>query len=172
MNTKGIIIQGSARSTGNTNKIALHIKHLTGFDFIDLKTKNIAAFDYEFNNHEDDFIPMMRELVEKYDTIIFITPVYWYTMSGIMKNFFDRISDCLHVEKEIGRKLRGMNMMAVNCSSSATELSGYFLPFERSAEYLGMNYLGDLHTWIESGKIPNGLQEKMHELFRYKNEHI
>ncbi|MCP4458779.1 MAG: NAD(P)H-dependent oxidoreductase [Cytophagales bacterium] len=35
------------------------------------------------------------------------TPVYWYSMSGIMKVFLDRIYDVLTIEKELGRKLHG-----------------------------------------------------------------
>ena len=34
-------------------------------------------------------------IIEKYDTLIFATPVYWYSMSGIMKVFFDRKNDNL-----------------------------------------------------------------------------
>jgi len=37
MSKKGVIIQGSSRSNGNTNKIVTFIKEKTGFDIIDLK---------------------------------------------------------------------------------------------------------------------------------------
>ena len=42
MNQKGVIIQGSSRSDGNTNKIAAFIKEKTAFDIVDLKSKNIS----------------------------------------------------------------------------------------------------------------------------------
>ncbi len=49
----------------------------------------------------------MNDIVDKYDVLIFATPVYWYSMSGIMKVFFDRITDLLTIKKDIGRKLKG-----------------------------------------------------------------
>jgi multimeric flavodoxin WrbA len=145
---KRVIVQGSSRSIGNTNQIALVLKKYLKCDFIDLNTKNIGQYDYKQCNRDDDFLSTIREIVE-YDLIIFITPVYWYAMSGIMKTFFDRITDCLKIEKETGRKLRGKNMAVISCGSDNIEIEGFFTPFKKSAEYLGMNYSGNVHTWIE-----------------------
>lgn len=161
MNTKGIILQGSSRSEGNTHKIASFIKEKTGFDSIDLKSKNIGAFDYDFKNKDDDFIPLIKEIADNYDIIIFATPVYWYAMSGIMKNFFDRITDCLKTEKEIGRKLRGKKMGMISCGSDSELKEGFTMPFHESANYLGMQYIGDIHTWIENEIIPEQLQSDL-----------
>ena len=52
---KGVIIQASARSKGNTSKIVGVIKLQTQFDVIDLNQKEINHFDYEFKNKNDDF---------------------------------------------------------------------------------------------------------------------
>ena len=158
MKLTGVIIQGSSRSNGNTGKIVSFIQEKTGFKSIDLKSKQIGAFDYDFENREDDFLPLMTEIVHHYDTIIFATPVYWYSMSGIMKNFFDRISDCLKTEKELGRKLRGKNMGMVSCGSDSELKMGFEMPFVESANYLGMNYLGNIHTWMENDLIPDSLK--------------
>ncbi|WP_108868049.1 flavodoxin family protein [Aquimarina aquimarini] len=162
MNQKGVILQGSSRSSGNTNVIALFIQEKTGFDIIDLKPKNIGPFDYDLKNKDDDFIPLFKEIVDKYDTLIFATPVYWYTMSGIMKNFMDRITDCLKTEKEIGRKLRGKKMGLISCGSDSELKEGFTMPFVESANYLGMSYLGDIHTWLENGVITSSLQHELH----------
>lgn len=158
---KGIILLGSSRSNGNTHKIASFIKENSGFDIVDLNSKKIGQFDYDFNNQNDDFIPLMRNIVDNYDLIVFATPVYWYTMSGIMKIFFDRISDCLKTEKEIGRKLRGKEMAMISCGSDSSETEGFNLPFIKSANYLGMNYLGDIHTFIEEGNISKSLKSEI-----------
>lgn len=161
MAKKGIIILGSSRSNGNTHKIASFIQENTGYDLVDLKSLNIGHYDYDYNNRKDDFLPLMKNIVDNYDLIVFATPVYWYAMSGIMKIFFDRISDCLRIEKEIGRKLRGMEMAMISCSSNAQEYEGFNLPFIRSANYLGMNYLGDIHTFIEEDTIPEILKSEI-----------
>ncbi|WP_291800231.1 flavodoxin family protein [Lutibacter sp.] len=63
---------------------------------MNLYDKKINHFDYDFNN-DDGFLPLMKNVIEKYDTIIFATPIYWYSMSGVLKVFFDRLSDLLHV---------------------------------------------------------------------------
>jgi len=159
MKNKGVIILGSSRSQGNTNKIVTLLQKHTGFDCIDLKTKNIGSFDYEFQNKEDDFLPLLRSIVQNYDTIIFATPVYWYAMSGILKNFFDRITDCMTTEKELGRQLRGKNTGMISCGSSPELKTGFTMPFVESAHYLGMHYLGDIHTWLENDGIPDKVSD-------------
>lgn len=158
---KTIIIQGSSRSNGDTNTIINYLNLDRTFDVVDLKSKEIGHFDYEFKNSNDDFIPLMEEIIEKYDTIIFTTPVYWYAMSGILKVFFDRISDLLKTHKDLGRKLRGKNMALISCSNSNTVIRGFNTPFKESANYLGMNYLGDIHTWVNPDHIPLQVKSKI-----------
>ncbi len=78
-----------------------------------------------------------------------------------MKNFVDRITDCLKIEKELGRTLRGKSMAAFCCGSDADEIESFFLPFELTAGYLGMHYLGQLHAWIEEEEIEELVKEKL-----------
>jgi len=156
---KGIIIQGSARSDGNTDKIVQMLNNYLDFDVVDLKQKKISHFDYDFNNQYDDFLPIIRKIADDYDFIVFATPVYWFTMSGIMKAFFDRLSDCLRLEKETGRKLRGKNMAVICCGSGEKETEGFFLPFIKSADYLGIKYLADVHCWIEEDLISDQVKK-------------
>jgi multimeric flavodoxin WrbA len=164
---KTVIIQGSSKSNGDTNIVVNYLNTFNQFDIIDLNTKNIGHFDYDFKNSNDDFLGLMKNVIEKYDTIIFATPVYWYAMSGIMKAFFDRISDLLKTEKDIGRRLRGKNMAMISCSNANDLKKGFSMPFEETANYLGMNYLGDMHAWIENDKI-NIEAQKLIQNFREK----
>ena len=147
MNTK-VIIQGSANPKGNTYKTIQLLNKNNNFDVIDLSTKNIGHFDYEYQNKDDDFLPLMKEIITKYNTIIFATPVYWYTMSGILKIFFDRISDLLTNEKSLGRQLRGKKMAVFSNSGQNDLKEGFTMPFIETAKYLGMDYLGDTHIWF------------------------
>lgn len=153
MKNKIIIIQGSARSHGDTNLVIDQLNRLSRVDRIKLTDYNIEHFDYEHKNKNDDFIPLMEKIIVEYNTIVFATPVYWYSMSGRMKVFFDRISDLLHYRKDLGRQLRGKNMAMISISNANDLNPGFEMPFIESANYLGMNYLGDIHTWVESGKI-------------------
>lgn len=146
---KKIIIQGSSRSDGNTNKIVNLLINEIDCDIVDLAKLDIGHYDYEYKNQDDDFVPLINKIVEEYDLIIFATPVYWFTMSSFTKVFFDRLSDCIRIHKDTGRKLRGKSMAAICCGSGDTPTPGFFKPFQLSAEYLGMNYFGDTHTWID-----------------------
>ncbi|WP_430411606.1 flavodoxin family protein [Kordia sp.] len=163
---KGVIILGSANSNGETRKIVSYISDKTNYPIIDLKQKNISEFDYEFKNRNDDFHPLIKEIVDTYDIIIFATPVYWYSMSGIMKTFFDRISDCLKIEKETGRKLRGLEMAVVSCGSDKKLKNGFHMPFIETAKYLGMNYVSDVHCWIEDNDIPISVKNDLNEFVK------
>ena len=63
-----------------------------------------------------------------------------------MKVFFDRLSDLLTIEKELGRKMRGKNMAALSCSGGGNLDNAFWLPFSNTAEYMGMNFLCGFHN--------------------------
>lgn len=163
---KTVIIQGSSRKYGNTNKVVNYLQEALDCDFIDLKNYVISNYDYEGRNQNDDFLPLIREVVE-YDLVIFATPIYWYSMSGIMKTFFDRITDCLKLEKETGRKLRGKSMAMLCCGSVKESIlpiqKPFEMPFKESAIYLGMKYKGSVFTWIENDEIPEEVKANIND---------
>ncbi|APG64011.1 FMN reductase [Tenacibaculum todarodis] len=160
---KTVIIQGSSNSFGNTHKVVNYLNKDKKFDVIDLKTKNIGAFEYDFSNANDDFLPLMENIIANYDTIIFATPVYWYTMSGMLKDFFDRMSDLLHYKKELGRQLRGKNMAMLSNSAGNDRRNGFEMPFVESAKYLGMNYLGDTHAFFNGKEISENAKKQIND---------
>lgn len=163
---KGVIILGSSNSYGETRKVVSFVADKTNYPVIDLNTKKISVFDYEFKNRNDDFLPLIKEIVEDYEIIIFATPVYWYSMSGTMKIFFDRISDCLKIEKETGRKLRGLDMAIISCGSDRELKNGFYMPFIETAKYLGMNYISNVHCWIENGVISISVKNELEKFVK------
>ncbi len=166
-NNQIVIINGSARKNGNTSKVLDHLAQPFQFDRIDLIDYVIKHFDYDFNNKDDDFLSLIKRIISSYNTIIMATPIYWYTMSGHMKVFFDRLSDLLKIEKEMGRLLRGKSM-AVIANSGANDIKkGLYIPFEASAEYLGMSYIGSVHIAISEEGLDQENRDKL--LNFYKN---
>ncbi|OXA84058.1 flavodoxin family protein [Flavobacterium hercynium] len=145
MENKKVIILGSSRKNGNTTRIVDEISKETEIDVINLSDYNISYYDYESKNREDDFFPLIKGIIENYDTLIFATPIYWYNMSGIMKVFFDRISDLIRIEKETGRKLRGKKIGVISNSHDNQIEDSFYIPFIKSADYLGLEYLGHSH---------------------------
>lgn len=143
---KHIIILGSARINGETKKIVSDLINLSNWDLVDLNEYNIAHFNYENQYENDDFIKLIQNIIDNYNVIIFATPVYWYSMSGRMKVFFDRLTDLLIFQKEIGRKLKGKSIAVITSSGGDNLGSDFWIPFEKTAEYLGMNFITGLHT--------------------------
>ena len=127
---KTIIIQGSSRSEGDTNKVVSFLAQSNNFDIVDLHKKNIGHYDYNYDNANDNFIDLITEIITKYETTVFATPIYWYSMSGTLKIFFDRLSDLLRVHKDLGRQLRGKNMAMISCSNSDYINPGFTEPFK------------------------------------------
>lgn len=142
-----IIIMGSSRSNGHTRQAVLKIFSDNHVPFVDLLDLNIGHYDYAYQNQSDDFISLVDQVLN-HETIILATPVYWYTMSALMKIFMDRISDLLDVRKDLGRQLRGKKMFVI--ASYGTSLPrGFEDGFEQTCEYLGIRYLGT--SFIYSG---------------------
>ena len=155
------IIYGSGKNAINTPAIAKYLSDSMAIEKYDLKDYEFSDFDYKFENSDDDFLPLIQEIIEEYDHLIIISPVYWYSMSAVLKKFFDRISDLLKTEKDIGRQLRGKKMSVISNSGSDDQERYFFKPFELSAEYLGMQYMGDCHVVISDGNISEAVKSKL-----------
>ena len=147
--SKTIVIMGSSNPMGDSYKICKSIVDKYEIKFQDLNELVIMPYDYDHENRDDDFIGFMKHVIESYDTIILASPVYWYSMSGIMKNFIDRFTDLLTIKKEMGRQLRGKSLIAVSVSKSDDCPVEFPMPFERSAEYLGMIWKGYAHFPVD-----------------------
>lgn len=143
---KTVIISGSSRNDGDTFALVSKLKKFANWDVIDLDDYNFNFYNYRYSNRSDDFLPLIRTVLNDYEVLVFATPVYWYAMSGIMKVFFDRITDVLTVEKTVGRKFRGKKMAVLSTSNGGNLGENFWLPFKATADYLGMDYLGNLHT--------------------------
>ena len=165
-NNATVIILGSSRSDGNTSAVVEFLLKNATLDVIDLNDYQIGYFDYDNRNKDDDFIPLMRKITADYRCIIFATPVYWYSMSAIMKTFFDRISDLLKWEKDLGRTLRGKAMGVISCSGDNDLKIGFDMPFRESADYLGMDYLGHVHAWAENEIIEMEVQKQLADFLK------
>lgn len=163
MKNKTVIILGSSRSFGNTRKAIDELLSIKiDIDIIDLNNYKIGYYDYEFKNKDDDFYGLMQNVLE-YETIVFATPIYWYTMSAQLKTFFDRISDLLDTDKkETGRKLRGKGMAVISSSLSDDMNDGFIMPFKETANYLGMTFKGHIHVWLDENlKLPKYVKDDL-----------
>lgn len=152
MNTA--IILGSSRSEGNTAKLVKQYQQAatSNVSVYDLNSFNIGEFDYAYQNQSDDFHSLFKQLLS-YQTLIFATPVYWYSPSARMKTFLDRISDLLSQDKEMGRELKGKSV-ALLATGGDVEVKHCFEEiFIHTFNYLGCIYNGMLYIPFD-GDIP------------------
>ena len=60
-----------------------------------------------------------------------------------------------------------MQMAVISCASDQELKPGFHMPFIESAHYLGMQYIGDVHAWIENDQVPKIVKERL-EAFSQK----
>jgi multimeric flavodoxin WrbA len=137
---KPLVILGSARRKSDTKSCVEIVFKNTEIDLLDLLDFNISPFDYESDYPlNDDFDRMINEMI-KHRVIVFATPVYWYSMSGLMRILFDRFTDLVTLKKEMGRKMKGISIFLLAVGVDSELPNGFETPFKLTADYLGMNY--------------------------------
>jgi multimeric flavodoxin WrbA len=146
--TNPIIIFGSSRSTGQTWHAIEAVIKSQQIPIVSLSNLNISFYDYEHKNKNDDYLPLMKQILE-HDTIILATPVYWYTMSAQMKVFIDRLSDLLALHQDVGRALAGKKVYVIT-SYATTVPEGFEDAFRQTCNYMKMSYRGCFYYY--SGK--------------------
>lgn len=152
---KTAFLIGSSRSEGNTAQLLrLVADRFTSSTILNLNEYEISVYDYEHANRHDDFLPLVERLIQ-FDHIVFVTPVYWYAMSAQLKIFFDRFSDLLTIEKDLGRRLRGINCSVISTGSWEYPPSCFEEVFKLTFKYLGMNYQGLLYCPVENEVVPS-----------------
>ncbi|ALC85174.1 NAD(P)H-dependent oxidoreductase [Bacillus sp. FJAT-22090] len=98
------IIYGGTRQNGNTDILTEHVIHGIDTEKIYLRDYNILPIidmrhsENGFQDRNDDYNLIINRILQ-HDILIFSTPIYWYSMSGIMKNFIDRWSQTLKDSK-------------------------------------------------------------------------
>ncbi|BCB05545.1 flavodoxin family protein [Bacillus sp. KH172YL63] len=111
---KILTLLGSTRKNGNSEYIARKIVEGTDHTIVSLADMHIEAIE-DLRHAEGGFVPVdddyeqLVRLIEEHDVLLFATPLYWYGMSGPMKNFFDRWSQYLrdqrfHLKEELMKK--------------------------------------------------------------------
>ena len=150
--SRHLIILGSARGDGNTAALARAVhEQLDDASLIDLNQLRIAPYVYDGGNADDDFVSVANAM-NAAQAIIFASPVYWYSMSGVMKDFFDRLTDLTDPPlKPIGKSLAGKRAFLLATGNSPEPPPEFEPPFEKTAGYFNMTYGGMLYG--KSGEV-------------------
>lgn len=162
-----LLILGSNRKQSDT--LAFAKKALAGHDYksADLLDYSIAPYHYEHTYPGQDTFMQLVKLLLEHEVIVLATPVYWYSMSGLMKTFFDRLTDLIKVQKPLGRQLKGKKIFVLAAGNNPALPPGFLVPFELTCQYLDMHFEGSLYQSTESTE-PTAYSEKETEDFRRK----
>lgn len=99
---KVLFINCSPNKDGNTNTIGEKLLENVEHSTLHLGDYKIYQYGQDF---EDDELEKVVNEIRNYDTIVIGSPIYYYTVSGILKTFIDR-SYALKEEKILeGKKL-------------------------------------------------------------------
>jgi multimeric flavodoxin WrbA len=98
------VIYGGTRPNGNTEILTEYAIQGLDVEKIYLRDYNVQPIvdqrhaEEGFQEINDDYNSIIERIL-KHDILIFATPIYWYSMSGTMKNFIDRWSQTLRDPK-------------------------------------------------------------------------
>ncbi|SHE77777.1 Multimeric flavodoxin WrbA [Seinonella peptonophila] len=94
------VVSGSTRENSNSEWLANRLIEGHEVDWLKLREYKIHPIVDQrhtpggFTLVDDDYDTLIKQVVNS-DLIVFATPLYWYGMSGLMKNFIDRWSQSL-----------------------------------------------------------------------------
>lgn len=131
-----LFINGSPNKNGNTAELAERL--LSGKEYQTLNLVDYKVYGYGQNFEDDQF----AEIVEKMkaaDTIIIGSPVYWHSMSGMVRNLIDRFYGPVPSGALKGRKFVFLFQGAAP-QSWMLEKGEYTM--SRFAQMYGMEYVG------------------------------
>jgi multimeric flavodoxin WrbA len=142
------VFTGSGRREGNTEELVnrvvksldAEIYHLLNFRIQPIT--DLRHTEEGFSSVDDDADALVRKMLT-YDVLIFATPLYWYTMSGHMKNFIDRWSQFLRDEElEFLPRLEQKQAYLIVTSGDKRKLTPLPLvqQFEYICQFTGMKF--------------------------------
>jgi len=140
-----LIILASNRRDSNTEKLVKEIYGDNPYLLINLLDHHVQPYSYGgFYSTDDSFNDIMNVMLD-HDDITFATPVYWYSMSGLLKNFTDRLTDIVTTEKEKGKMMKGKSLSVIAAGSDLTLPEGFETPFKLTALYFHMIFKGCIY---------------------------
>jgi multimeric flavodoxin WrbA len=145
------VIYGGTRANGNTEILTERVVQGIETERIYLRDHVIHPIQDQrhtatgFDAVVDDYDAVMRRILP-HDLLLFVTPVYWYSMSGYMKNFIDRWSQTLRDTNfpDFKVKMAAKTAYVIAVGGDRATLKGLPLvqQFQYIFEFMGIRYGG------------------------------
>lgn len=145
------VIDGGTRQNGNTEFLikqaiqGIEVERIVLRDCFIKPIEDLRHTREGFRDIDDDYNQIIDRILP-HDQIVFSTPIYWYGMSGTLKNFIDRWSQTLRDSKYPDFKSRMSEKKAYVIAVGGDEPHIKGLPLIQQFHYIfsfiGMSYEG------------------------------
>lgn len=154
MSKKIVVITGSPRKNGNSAAMAdafiqaaeARGHAVTRFDAALKQVGGCRACETCFKtgkacSFDDDFNTVAPAILEA-DAVVFVTPVYWYSIPAQIKGVIDRLYSFVVGGKDIA----GKDCALITCceEDDLSVMDGVRVPLERSAALMKWNMVGEV----------------------------
>ncbi|MDZ5713125.1 flavodoxin family protein [Jeotgalibacillus haloalkalitolerans] len=145
-----LIISGSSREHSNSEYFAekaaatyqgevkwIRLRELTIHQIHDQRHDSNG-----FDPVDDDHAEVVKAMLDA-DEVLFVTPLYWYGMSGYMKTFIDRWSQAMRQpELNFKERIAGKPGSLITCGGDQVDLKGLplILQFKHIFDFTGMDF--------------------------------
>ena len=99
---KILFVNSSPNREGKTYRIGEELLKDKEHDVLQMADYRISQYGQVF---EDDEMKEVLKEMDKYDILVIGSPVYWYTVGGMLKTFIDRLYMLPEAEALRGKKL-------------------------------------------------------------------
>jgi GrpB-like predicted nucleotidyltransferase (UPF0157 family) len=141
LTNKALAVLGAADGHQKTSSFLFSSFSSHDLELVDLSRTRVSGFSYQ-EMPSDGFVSIIQKMTEA-DLIVLATPVYWYAMSGPMKDFMDRFSNLMAgPHKTFGEALCGKRVQLLSTGYDLAPPLGFEVPFSATAIYFGMDYMG------------------------------
>ncbi|MBO9130368.1 flavodoxin family protein [Bacillus sp. 165] len=144
------VLHGSSRNEGNTEYLANVMtkgQEVTNFLLRNLEILpiNDKRHDKEgFQPMHDTYETMIKQVLE-HDILVFATPIYWYGMSGVMKDFVDRWSQSLRdADIQFKERMSQKKAFVILVGGDKPKIKGLplILQFQNIFDFVGISFEG------------------------------
>lgn len=145
------VIYGGTRPNGNSEILTEQVIQEIATEKIYLRDYHIQPIidmrhaEEGFQERNDDYNSIIDRILP-HDILIFSTPIYWYSMSGTMKNFIDRWSQTLRDPKypDFKSKMASKKAYVIAVGGDDPYIKGLPLiqQFQYIFDFMGIEFAG------------------------------
>ncbi|MEN9406746.1 MAG: hypothetical protein RLZ12_1030 [Bacillota bacterium] len=167
-----LIINGSSRAGGNSEQLAEQlVAGLPAVNRLVLRDMKITPIVDErhsahgFKTVADDCEACIKQLMT-HDVLVFVTPLYWYSMSGLMKNFIDRWSQFLRsTDYDFKGAMQGKKVYLVVTGGPKVRRQGGLLVMQMQhiCDFMGMEFIDYI---LGQGGKPGDIEADKHAVYQ------